>query len=88
MQIEGKTDDAIIGEFVKSDGIKSLVVPPAEGFNLLAWAMPLVMIGIGLTSIWWFLRRYAKPSTAPELDPRVLERYRDTIEKNVSKLDG
>jgi cytochrome c-type biogenesis protein CcmH len=88
MQIDGKSDDAIIDEFVKSDGIKALVVPPAEGFNVLAWAMPFVMIGLGLASIWWFLRRYSKPSTAPAVDPRVLDRYRDTIEKNVSNLDG
>jgi cytochrome c-type biogenesis protein CcmH len=88
MQAEGKPDQAIVDDFVKTEGIRALVVPPAEGFNLLAWVMPFAMIGIGLASIWWFIKRFSKPAAAPDLDPRVLERYQDTIEKDLSKLDG
>jgi cytochrome c-type biogenesis protein CcmH len=87
-QAAGKSDQAIIDEFVKEEGLRALVVPPAEGFNLLAWVMPFVMIAFGLAAIWWFVRRMSKPQPAPELDPRVLERYQDSIEKDLTKLDG
>jgi cytochrome c-type biogenesis protein CcmH len=88
MQAEGKSDQAIIDSFVKDEGIRALVVPPAEGFNLLAWVMPFAMIGFGLAAIWWFIRRMSKPAPAAELDPRLLERYQETIEKDLTKLDG
>jgi cytochrome c-type biogenesis protein CcmH len=88
MQAEGKSDQEIVDAFVKEEGIRALVTPPAEGFNLLAWAMPFVMIGIGLGAIWWFIRRFSKPAAAPGIDPRIVERYQDAIEKDLSKLDG
>jgi cytochrome c-type biogenesis protein CcmH len=88
MQAEGKSDQAIVDAFVKDEGIRALVTPPAEGFNLLAWVMPFAMIGMGLAAIWWFIRRMSKPSAAPEMDARVLERYQDAIDKDLSKLDG
>jgi cytochrome c-type biogenesis protein CcmH/NrfF len=89
MQAEGKSDQEIVDHFVADEGIRALVVPPAEGFNLLAWVMPFAMIGIGLAAIWWFIKRYAKPATAsPDLDPRLLERYQAAIDKDLSKLDG
>jgi cytochrome c-type biogenesis protein CcmH len=88
MQAEGKSDQEIVDAFVKEEGIRALVTPPAEGFNLLAWVMPFVMIGVGLAGIWWFIRRFSRPAAAPEVDPRVMERYQDAIEKDLSKLDG
>ena len=88
MQVKSISDQAIVDDFVKSDGIKALVTPPAEGFNLLAWLMPFAMIGIGLAAIWWFIKRYSKaPAAAPNLDPKVLERYQDTIDDQVSKIE-
>jgi cytochrome c-type biogenesis protein CcmH/NrfF len=88
MQAAGAADDRIVDDFVKTEGLRALVVPPAEGFNALAWIMPFLMIGIGLASIWWFIRRFSKPAAAPALDPGLLERYQATIEKDLSKLDG
>jgi cytochrome c-type biogenesis protein CcmH len=89
LQAAGKSDQQIIDQFVADEGIRALVVPPAEGFNLLAWVMPFAMIGMGLAAIWWFIRRFSRPApAAPDLDPQLLERYHDTIEKDLSKLDG
>ena len=88
LQAAGEGDDKIVDDFVKTEGVRALVVPPAEGFNALAWVVPFLMIGIGLVAIWWFIRRFSKPAAAPALDPRVLERYQATIEKDLSKLDG
>jgi len=89
MQARGMTDDAIVAEFVKTEGKRALVVPPGEGFSGLAWWMPPAVVGMGLAFIYWWIRRMRapRPSPAPELDPAVLARYRDSIEKDLAKLE-
>ncbi|MBM3812836.1 MAG: cytochrome c-type biogenesis protein CcmH [Acidimicrobiia bacterium] len=87
MQTQNISDDAIVEDFVKREGIRALVTPPAEGFNLMAWLMPPLMIAFGLAIIWWFIQRMRKPAAVPEIDPKLLERYKDSIEKDLAKLD-
>jgi len=88
MQAKGATDDAIVNEFVKKEGKQALVVPPNEGFSGLAWWMPPLMTGFGLALIYWFIRRMHKPSPAlKEVDARVLDKYKDSIEKDLARLD-
>lgn len=87
MQKAGFSDQAIIDEFVKKEGIRALVAPPAEGFSLVGWLMPFIAIGIGLVMIWMFLRRFRKPAAVPEIDPGDFDRYRDRIDKDLAKLD-
>ena len=87
MQAAGKSDDEIVKAFVQERGIQALVVPPAEGFNLLAWVMPFVAIFLGLAAIWWFIRRMRKPAPVVEIDNQVLARYHESIEKDLEKLD-
>jgi cytochrome c-type biogenesis protein CcmH/NrfF len=89
---EGKSDDEIIQAFVRETGIQALAVPPATGFNSLVWIMPWVAIALGLLAIGWFMRRHrsrrtAEANASPELDAEVLSRYRDNIEKDMSRLD-
>ena len=92
MAQEGKSDDEIIQAFVRETGIQALAVPPATGFNRLVWIMPWVAIALGLLAIVWFVKRYsarraASPGSAPDVDPEVLSRYRENIEKDLSTLD-
>jgi len=84
----GQSDDSIVAAFVKDQGIKALIVPPAEGFNVLAWWGPVIMILGGLAVIFFWIRRMKQPAAAPPvLDSKVLERYQDSIEKDLAKLD-
>jgi len=87
MQKEGRADQAIVDQFVKDEGRRALAVPPAEGFHLLAWIAPFAVIGAGLVLIWWFVRRLRRPSETPALDARVLDRYREQIDRDISQLD-
>lgn len=91
MQKLGVSDDQIVDAMVKGRGLQALSAPPEEGFNRLAWVMPWVMVSLGLAAIWLFIRRLerkkAVAAAAPELDPEVLNRYRDNIEKDLAKLD-
>ncbi|HXG33388.1 MAG TPA: cytochrome c-type biogenesis protein CcmH [Bryobacteraceae bacterium] len=85
---QGKSDAEIIEIFVKEHGKQVLAVPPAEGFNLLAWTMPFVAIAAGLMLIWVFIHRFRKPAEASSAVPdETLSRYRDEIEKDLARLD-
>ncbi len=54
--------------------------------------MPWIVVSLGLAAIWLFIRRLnrkkvAAAAAASELDPEVLNRYRENIEKDLAKLD-
>ena len=88
-QSEGKSDDEIVAMVVKENGLKALASPPASGFSLLAWWMPVVAILAGLAVVLLFLRRMtAKPVAAgPGVEQPDLDRYRQQIEKDLAKLE-
>ncbi len=88
MAAAGRSDDEIIQAFVDEHGLQALAVPPKEGFNLLGWVMPFVAIAFGLLLIWWFVRRYLGGRVAAAGDDELLNRYRDRIEQDLSKLDS
>lgn len=90
MQSAQSGDDAIVDSFVKERGLQALSSPPTEGFSGLAWIMPWVAVGIGLGAIFLFIRRFhptRATASAPEIDPELMKRYRDSIEKDLAKLD-
>jgi cytochrome c-type biogenesis protein CcmH len=91
MQKLGLNDEEIVKAVVKDNGIQALAAPPGEGFNLLAWVMPWVAVALGLVAIWLFIQRLnrkrAVAAAAPELDPEVLNRYRENIEKDLANFD-
>lgn len=90
LQAANKSDDEIVNGIVKEQGLQALASPPAEGFNLLGWLMPWIAVSLGLVVVTYFIRRMKAKATAadaPEVDPEVLNRYRDNIEKDLAKLD-
>jgi cytochrome c-type biogenesis protein CcmH/NrfF len=90
LQKQGQSDETIIAGFVKENGIAALSSPPAEGFNLLGYLMPIFGVLVGLGAIFFFLknsRRKAAPADVPQLDTEMLTRYRERIDKDMAKLD-
>lgn len=93
LQAEGKSDDDVLKVFVQESGLSALAVPPTEGFSLLAWIMPFIVLGLGLGAVTLYVKRYhpkraaAAAAALPEVDPEVLARYRDRIDKEVSRLE-
>jgi cytochrome c-type biogenesis protein CcmH len=86
----GLPDQAIFDAFVKQHGVRILLKPPAEGFNLLGWVMPFVGIALGLAMVWWLIQRFRKPlavAGGADLDPAALARYQERIDKELEKLD-
>jgi cytochrome c-type biogenesis protein CcmH/NrfF len=90
LQKEGQSDDTILASFVKESGIAALASPPAEGFNILGYLMPIIGIVAGLGAILLFLKKSKQkgiPATVPQLDNEMLARYKERIDKDMAKLE-
>jgi cytochrome c-type biogenesis protein CcmH len=78
-----ETADQIKRELVADFGVSILAAPPKHGFNLVAWVLPLVGIGLGAAVLGWLAWRWSRsresttaldgPALDPELDRRVDE---------------
>ncbi len=79
------SDDDIVAQFVTTGGLKALVVPPASGFNLTAWLMPIFALLAGLYAIFLYIRHFRRPAAVPV--PKVAARYSDMAEKDLAKLE-
>ena len=84
---KGVSDDAIIDTIVKEVGLKALSEPPRSGFNAMALLMPFVMIGIGLSAIYWFIQNSRKLRPVDSTAPVISERYQAMAEKEIEKLN-
>jgi cytochrome c-type biogenesis protein CcmH len=87
---QGKSDEEIVKSFINQRGLQALAVPPNQGFNSLVWIMPWVAVALGLAAVWLFIRRHSSKkaiASTPEIDPAIVDRYRDNIEKDLEKLD-
>ena len=90
LQQQGQSDDTILASFVKESGISALSSPPAEGFNILGYLMPIIGIVAGLGAILLFLKKSKQnriPATIPPLDNEMLARYKERIDKDMAKLE-
>ena len=90
LQQQGQPDDTILASFVKESGISALSSPPAEGFNILGYLMPIIGIVAGLGAILLFLKKSKQnriPATVPPLDNEMLARYKERIDKDMAKLE-
>jgi cytochrome c-type biogenesis protein CcmH/NrfF len=86
----GMSDKEILDAFVKENGLKVLVKPPTEGFNLLGWIMPVVGFAAGLAFVWLVIRHFRRPAPAPAgppVDDALLARYQERIDRDLEKLD-
>lgn len=73
----GSSDDLVLQSFVQEYGPTVLISPPARGFDLWAWLMPVIMLLVGATIaglvvLRWKRRTVAAP--APRISPELLAR--------------
>jgi cytochrome c-type biogenesis protein CcmH/NrfF len=61
----GKSAEEIIAGYVARSGESILVVPKAEGFNLLAWLGPGAALVISLAAITLLIRRWRRSGAPP-----------------------
>jgi len=86
---EGKNEQQIRDYFVARFGPQVLGAPPAEGFNWLAYILPVAGIFLGVLIAWlclrtWLIRR--APGAAPVDMPEIPREYAERIEKEMKEL--
>ena len=88
---EGVSDQAIIGEYQQKYGADIFRPEP----NAFGWLVPYLSVIPGVALIAWFIRRYRQPKPAAavgaptvDLDDPDLAKYKDQIEKDLSRLDS
>ena len=65
----GDTKSEIKSKLVAQFGEAVLAAPPKEGFNLLAWVLPLAGVGLAAVALGLFARRWARSREPPIDDP-------------------
>lgn len=62
----GENDDLILQDFVQKYGATVLAAPTTTGFNLVAWIIPFVALGVGTALAVWVVRAWKRRlQTAP-----------------------
>lgn len=69
---EGLDRDTILGRFQSKYGEKILAAPTTEGFNLTAWVLPFVVLGVGMGVVVTAVRRWTA-SEAKTAAPAALD---------------
>jgi cytochrome c-type biogenesis protein CcmH len=87
---EGDSKQEIIDALVEEFGPSVLAVPPKEGFDLLAWLVPLAAVIVGLALIPLFVRTWRRRGLSPEpvlgaTDPDELARLEDELRRRRSE---
>jgi cytochrome c-type biogenesis protein CcmH len=85
MQLAGASDEDVIAKFVEKEGVRALSVPPAYGFNLTAWIMPVVAVLVGLFALLAYIRYYRRPAAVAV--PQISSKYSDLAGKDLAKLE-
>jgi cytochrome c-type biogenesis protein CcmH len=62
----GRTPDEVKAYFVAKYGEWILLEPPRRGINLLAYALPVLVVATGLGVVWLALRRWTSGAPPPD----------------------
>lgn len=76
-----ESDDLTLQAFVQEYGPTVLAEPPAKGFNLAAWIVPVLAPLVALYLVWEVIRRWRRraalaPAAGPNVSAEMLARAR------------
>jgi cytochrome c-type biogenesis protein CcmH len=95
---EGRSEQEVLRYFAAHYGNQILLTPPPQGFNLLAWLMPVAMLLLGLGLLTFVVRdwraqgllqgatRSKSEAQSLRIDPE-LEQYRAELEQELAEED-
>ena len=87
----GQDKETIVAGFVAEFGQEAYVTPPAEGFNLTAWIMPIVVPLLGAIAVRLVLRNWSRKRVAPAAsqvpDTKPDDPYRLRLEQELRERD-
>lgn len=88
----GKSKQEILAYFGSKYGEKILSAPTAEGFNVLAWVAPFVLVILGGAFVLLTVRRWTnqREDSAPRPKPATpaASPYDDVLEKELKDFDA
>src|SRR5215472_11562721 len=61
----GKDETAIFQDMTLRYGVKVLAAPPARGFNLTVWILPILGLMVGLAVVVLIVRQWRRPPSEP-----------------------
>lgn len=85
---QGKSDDLVLQSFVQEYGPTVLISPPASGFDLWAWLMPVIVPLIGIALVWMVVARWRRKlavAGGPPVSPELLARARSDINRHADE---
>jgi cytochrome c-type biogenesis protein CcmH len=83
----GKDETTILQDMTLRYGVQVLATPPAQGFNLTVWVLPILGLMVGLAAVVLIVRRWRKPPGEPPsvrpstLDPGAMAAVEAEIKK-------
>jgi cytochrome c-type biogenesis protein CcmH len=84
----GKSDPQIYQAFEKKYGPAVLAAPKLEGFNVLAWVLPFVGLGLGAVIVVVAVRRLhprRQESEVEQAPVEIDEKYRQLLDEELSE---
>lgn len=90
---QGQTKEQIVAAYVADYGEMALAVPPASGFNILAWVTPFALLLGGVFLVRRVLMGWRRPVATedpPPSDPRpqaAPEDERQRLERDLERYD-
>ena len=90
---EGQTKEQIVAAYVADYGEMALAVPPARGFNILAWITPFALLLGGVFLVRRVLLGWRRPAAAadqPSSQPRpqaAPDDERRRLERDIERYD-
>jgi cytochrome c-type biogenesis protein CcmH len=87
----GDTESEIKAKLVAQFGPAILAEPSKHGFNLLAWVLPFVALGVGAAALGWLVWRWSRgrarspaPAGGAPIDPELERR----VDEELARFDG
>jgi cytochrome c-type biogenesis protein CcmH len=88
---QGMNPAQIVSAFVAKYGKVILAAPPAEGFDLMVWVLPFIMLLLGFLLVYWLIKTWLKrkPLLASSAGGpgAIPEGYQDRIDRELKDLD-
>jgi cytochrome c-type biogenesis protein CcmH len=94
---EGKSEQEVLQYFASRYGEQILWSPPQRGFSLLAWLVPIGMLFIGASLLFfilrdWQMKGHKAPGTGEaelaQIDEAELKQYRQRLERELAEEDA
>ena len=84
MKARGISDNDVVSAIVREEGIVALASPPAEGFALITWIVPPLVLLMGFFVYSWYVRRNRREvEPLSPVDQAVIERFCAQIDREL-----